>query len=112
MTNWFIQMVKIWLVHNCETEEDNLNMKIVIALLFTYNACTLINMMEICVTNNNKLKSLNFKITLYWGVNFLREIKKFGYFKKLEKFSCCGRGNKKLIDDLSHLQDKFSKIIE
>ena len=46
---------KIWLVHNCQTEEDHLNIKIVTALLL-YNACTLLNMMEICVTNNNKLK--------------------------------------------------------
>ena len=45
----------IWLVHNCQTEEDHLNIKIVTALLL-YNACTLLNMMEICVTNNNKLK--------------------------------------------------------
>ena len=41
---------KIWLVHNCQTEEDHLNIKIVTALLL-YNACTLLNMMEICVTN-------------------------------------------------------------
>ena len=46
---------KIWLAHNCQTEEDHLNIKIVTALLL-YNACTLLNMMEICVTNNNKLK--------------------------------------------------------
>ena len=46
---------KIWLVHNCQTEEDDLNIKIVTALLL-YNACTLLNMTEICVTNNNKLK--------------------------------------------------------
>ena len=46
---------KIWLVHNCQTEEDHLNIKIVTALLL-YNACTLLNMMEMCVTNNNKLK--------------------------------------------------------
>ena len=45
---------KIWLVHNCQTVEDHLNIKIVTAL-FLYNACTLLNMMEICVTNKNKL---------------------------------------------------------
>ena len=45
----------IWLVHNGQTEEDHLIIKIVTALLL-YNACTLLNMMEICVTNNNKLK--------------------------------------------------------
>ena len=39
---------KIWLVHNCQTEEDHQNIKIVTALLL-YNACTLLNMMEICV---------------------------------------------------------------
>ena len=32
---------KIWLVHNCQTEEDHLNIKIVTALLL-YNACTLL----------------------------------------------------------------------
>ena len=46
---------KIWLVHSCKMEEDQLNIKIVTALLL-YNACTLLNMMEICVMNNNKLK--------------------------------------------------------
>ena len=46
---------KIWLVHNCQMEEDHLNIKIVTALLL-YNNCTLLNMIEICVTNNNKLK--------------------------------------------------------
>ena len=49
---------KIWLVQNCKTEEDRLNTKIVTALLL-YNACTLLNMMEImeiCVMYNNKLK--------------------------------------------------------
>ena len=46
---------KIWLVHNCQTEEDHLNIDTVTALLL-YNACTLLKMMEICVTNNNKLK--------------------------------------------------------
>ena len=35
----------IWLAHNCQTEEDHLNIKIVTALLL-YNACTLLNMME------------------------------------------------------------------
>ena len=46
----------IWLVHNCQTEEDHLqNIKIVTALLL-YNAYKLLGMMEICVTNNNKLK--------------------------------------------------------
>ena len=44
---------KIWLVRNCQTEEHYLNIKIVTALLL-YNACTLLNMMEICVMNNNK----------------------------------------------------------
>ena len=47
---------KTWLDHNCQTEEDHLNIKIVAALLL-YNACTLLNMMEICVTSNNKLKT-------------------------------------------------------
>ena len=46
---------KIRPVHNCQTEEDHLNIKIVTALLL-YNASTLLNMMEICVTNNNKLE--------------------------------------------------------
>ena len=46
---------KVWLAHNCQTEEDHINIKIVTALLL-YNAYTLHNMMEICVTNNNKLK--------------------------------------------------------
>ena len=46
---------KIWLVHNCQMEEDHPNIKIVIALLLC-NTCTLLNMMKICVTNNNKLK--------------------------------------------------------
>ena len=65
MLNWFIRILdialtlltgfKIWLVHNCQTEEDHLNIKIVTALLL-YNACTLLNIMEICVRNNNKLK--------------------------------------------------------
>ena len=44
---------KIWLVHNCQTEEDHLSIKIDTAVLL-YNACTLLNM--ICVNNNNKLK--------------------------------------------------------
>ena len=46
---------KIWLVHNFQTEEDHINIKIVTALLLD-NACTLLNMMEIYVTDNNKLK--------------------------------------------------------
>ena len=46
---------KIWLVYNCQTEEDHLNSKIVTAFLL-YSDCTLLNMMEIYVTNNNKLK--------------------------------------------------------
>ena len=46
---------KIWLVHDCQTEEDHLNVKIVTALLLC-NAYTLLNMMKICPTNNNKLK--------------------------------------------------------
>ena len=46
---------KIWLVHNCQMEEHNINIKIVTALL-VYNACTLLNMMKICVKNNTKLK--------------------------------------------------------
>ena len=46
---------KIWLVHNFQTEEDQLNIQIVTALLL-YNACTLPNMMKICVMDNNKLK--------------------------------------------------------
>ena len=36
---------KIWLVHNCNTGEDHLNIKISTALLL-YNACTLLNMMK------------------------------------------------------------------
>ena len=43
---------KIWLV-NCQMEKDDLNIKIVTATLL-YNVCTLIDMMGICVTNNNK----------------------------------------------------------
>ena len=46
---------KIWLVNNCQTEEDHLNNKIVTAFLL-YSDCTLLDMMEIYVTNNNKLK--------------------------------------------------------
>ena len=46
---------KIWLIHNCQMEEDYINIKIVTALLM-YNACTLLNIMEISATNNNKLK--------------------------------------------------------
>ena len=46
---------KIWLVHNCQMEEDYLNIKIVSALLL-YNACQLLNMTKICFTNKNKLK--------------------------------------------------------
>ena len=46
---------KMWLVHNSQTEEDQLNIKDVTALLM-YNSCILLNMMKICVTNNNKLK--------------------------------------------------------
>ena len=51
----FFARFKIWLLHKCHIEEDYLNIKIVTALLLD-NACTLLNMMEICVTNNNKLK--------------------------------------------------------
>ena len=47
---------KIWLVHNSPKEKDHLNINIVTAQLL-YNACTLLNVMEICVTNNNKLKN-------------------------------------------------------
>ena len=36
-------------------EKDHLKIKIVAAILL-YNACKLLNMMEICVTDNNKLK--------------------------------------------------------
>ena len=43
-----------WLAHNCQTGEDHLNTKIVTALLL-YNTYTLLNMMEICFMNNNKL---------------------------------------------------------
>ena len=43
-----LNVFKVWLVQNCLTEEDHLNIKIVTALLL-YNACTLLNMMEICV---------------------------------------------------------------
>ena len=50
-----VNIFKIWLVHNFQTEEDHLNIKIVTALLL-YNACTLLKMMEIGVRNNNKLK--------------------------------------------------------
>ena len=46
---------KVWLVHNCQVKEDHLNIKIVTALLF-YIACTLLDKMDICVMNNNKLK--------------------------------------------------------
>ena len=46
---------KLQLDHNCQTEEEHLHIKIVTALLL-YNDCTLLNMMEICVTNSNKLK--------------------------------------------------------
>ena len=46
---------KIWLVHNCQTKEDHLNI-LIVAVLLLYNACTLLNMVEICVTNKNKLK--------------------------------------------------------
>ena len=46
---------KIWLVHHCQSEEDHLNIKIITDLLL-YNTCTLLNMIEICFTDNNKLK--------------------------------------------------------
>ena len=39
---------KIWQVHNSETEEDHLNIKIVTALLLC-NTCTLLNVMK-CVS--------------------------------------------------------------
>ena len=41
--------------HNSPTAEDHLNIKTVTALLL-YNARTLLKLMEICVTNNNKIK--------------------------------------------------------
>ena len=44
---------KIWLVYNCQMEEDHLNIKSVTAALLLYNACTLLKMIEICVTNKN-----------------------------------------------------------
>ena len=48
---------KIWLVHNCQLEEDHLIIKICTALLL-YNACMLLNIIGIlCVANNNKLKN-------------------------------------------------------
>ena len=41
---------------NFQTEEyHHLHIKIFTALFF-YNGCTLLNMMEICVANNNKCK--------------------------------------------------------
>ena len=43
------------MAHNCQTEEDHLNVKIVITL-FLYNACTLLNAKDIFVTNNYKFK--------------------------------------------------------
>ena len=46
---------KIWLIHNCQTEEDQLNFKITTALSL-FNAFKILSMMEICVTNNNRLK--------------------------------------------------------
>ena len=63
MINWFIQIIKTklcsvspdWLVHSCQREEDHLNIKTVTALLLYY-ACTLLKMMKICVTDNNKPK--------------------------------------------------------
>ena len=64
MINWFmysncqhiaLTFFKIWLVHNSPKEKDHLNINIVTAQLL-YNACTLLNTMEISVTNNNKLK--------------------------------------------------------
>ena len=47
--------IKIWMVHNCQMEEDHLYIKIVTALLLN-NACKSLNLMEVCVRNNNKLK--------------------------------------------------------
>ena len=46
---------KIRLVHNCQMEEDHLNVSIVTALLL-YNAFTLLDIMEICVTDHKQLK--------------------------------------------------------
>ena len=46
-----VTQFKIWLI---QTKEKDLSIKIVTALLL-YNSCTLLNMMEICVTNNNTL---------------------------------------------------------
>ena len=47
---------KTELAHNCQTKVDYLNITMVTVLLL-YNACTyLINMMEICVINNNNFK--------------------------------------------------------
>ena len=45
----------IWLVQNCQTEEDHLSIKIVTGLLL-YNASELLNMNEICLMSKNKLK--------------------------------------------------------
>ena len=50
-----ITVFKILLVHNCQMEGDHLKIKIATARLL-YNACLLLNMMEIYVMNNNKLK--------------------------------------------------------
>ena len=45
---------KIKLVHNCQMEDDHLNIKKCTDLLLN-NACKLLNTMEICVTTNEKL---------------------------------------------------------
>ena len=45
--------VKIWLVYNFQMEEHHLNIKIVKDMLLN-NACTLLNMMKICVSPIHK----------------------------------------------------------
>ena len=42
---------KIWLVHNCQAEGEQLNIKSITAPLL-YNVCTLLYMMELYVTKN------------------------------------------------------------
>ena len=96
---------KIWLVHNCQIKEDHLNINIFTALL-CYNACTLLNMVETSVANNNKLKIqprgmatfrkiLQFNV--FWGFKLLVSFN-FHFLKwylPIKVFYRCHRGASK-----------------
>ena len=59
---------KIWLIHNWQTEENHIIIKTVTALLL-HNAGILLKMMEICVTNKNKLN-----IHPWWMATFKNKV--------------------------------------